>query len=632
VTATALSRLHCKALRMACLILPRLPLLLSSRRRSLSRGTAVITHSAQHTSHAGCDEVAPPAADVSLLREAALQFTKGLVFEGLEHPRERERCVVSTLEDRIYSVCGGGDYVKTARESLSVFTDVAEKDPSLLGRLSRCRFTVFWAGVRTVSFLQALSLLEGGRTDHLKQALSTWPPSGVDKIKSPVSRLRIFIAHAMHSPTPLSPFLYSLIVAPNSPFAEYFCVYPYGVEPGSPDDPAPRVQAELMALARALSEMAQGSSPRTALRNAFPCVALTPAATRTLLELKTPLVERYWSENLCSPLELLRYAQIKAMLPNDRPFVSDCVGLLSTLLLPKSICSTAAEEDYWLRAARFVVERLPEQSAFSRFYDEEEEEAIDLELLLANAQTVEWWQLNDWQDVLEHCCPVLCDLAFYLSSKFQAACADGSEPPPGFAPWAGMTLRTLGARAVAHCGAAPLGDLMNGRMPQTWPSASASQLASIREGSGEWEGEALWTAIHVVCTCDTAGESTVPGTWRAHRLITVAEVRREGFVQNNCLATWSSGDSDANYELWSLRFSAADGAPLPSEAIERVTVLLRKVASSEPDGRPEFIVGEARGRINMSVHRGALNALVGPWAAASGITLVAPRRCSKLYL
>ena len=77
--------------------------------------------------------------------------------------------------------------------------------------------------------------------------------------------------------------------------------------------------------------------PRAALRAAFPRLALTPAATRTLLELKTPFVKRdRTGETLCSPMGMLRFAQVKAMILSSpsargsRKFSSgSCVAQLS---------------------------------------------------------------------------------------------------------------------------------------------------------------------------------------------------------------------------------------------------------------------------------------------------------------
>lgn len=142
----------------------------------------------------GGEEVpAPTPSCEALLREAALQFTRSLPFEGYAlHPRQRERRIFELLEHRIGALRGEAvrdSYASfgIAIEHLAVIGEVAEKDASLLGRLgSRNEFRVSWEAVRAVSFLQALFLKERGGASHLKQALSTWPPSGCDNIKSGV--------------------------------------------------------------------------------------------------------------------------------------------------------------------------------------------------------------------------------------------------------------------------------------------------------------------------------------------------------------------------------------------------------------------------------------------------------------
>ena len=539
-----------------------------------------------------------------------MQFTSNLPYQGVTTWRpcpKREKRVFRTLLTSFEEMfCSGGSTAwRRTRERMCVYREVAERDASLLGSLMRngTALRLNWNAIRAVAFLEAWCQRE---ERSLKQALLTWPPEGVDdQLKGRSARLHAFIAHTLGYPSHrLPPFLFQNVVSEDSALLNF------GLDPGG-------------AFLAAFTEMMRGVSPRQALRSHFPRLALTPAATRCLLELPMVRVRQescppHNFQYLRSPLAVLRYAQFAALLPQrDEPFSTAFVGLLSFHLLPHSVCATGAEEDFWLRAARFIVHRMP-PPALSPNEDEDERPPVnlfDLEQLLSNAQLDFDSAEEDFPDW-----PALCDVAFWLHCKYRdAEKAGGGAVPPGFAPWAGMTLRSLSARAESYREvSAPMDDIRHWRLPLAWP---ATRFAGVGVESHKWEGEVLCSEFPTY----SAGEAreTLPGTWRAYRLASAEEVQAEGHAQMNCLRHLHYDPTHDSSVYWSLRFTPAAEArpPLPPGALDRVTVQLRPFPGCTADDEGSFTLREARAKMNVSVPRGAMDALLAQWQRASGLSI-----------
>ena len=472
-----------------------------------------------------------------------------------------------------------------AIDCLSALAAVAERDVSLLGSLSggNDELRVHWPGVRAVAVLHAFHVREGR---EMQPALNTWPPEGVTKLSSRSKRLEAFIAHtlglASSSPLRLPPFLFQTITHASSPLNQFS---------SSKTD-----QRFGDAVARILG----GDSPREAFRDAYQQrLALTPAATRALLELTSTRTRLSWE----APLSLLRVAQIDAMLPKSHKLPHDFVALRAKYLLPPTLCKTAAEDAYFQRAAHWILQRLPDPGKGSC---DRAPDIFSLECTLRDAQVdMEAAALAypSW--------PALADAAFFLHHKYEAANAKGGgSVPEGFAPWAGMTLRTLSARAEAYRASVPLRERRQWRLPLYSRSGRFSDA---------WEGDlSIMRDVRV----------SVTGTWRAQELTTEAAIKSEGAAQRNCLRTMGRTPGKP-YDYWSLQFTPGPGQTLPSggRVMDRLTVELKCVDADEAHGT--FHLEQIKARENASVHVPSLLPLLERWQAASGITIsFVPRHLS----
>jgi hypothetical protein len=595
VLAARLSRKKTTAMSIAAWMLWRMASLLrvTPLLGMCARRRAPVRAAAKHTSaqSGGSSEGAPSPSDNAALTAELRHFSEQLLLrydDRLGSPYDRrENRVLETFQSCIGSVGGPSPHTRSelTRDGFLILQAVAERHASLLGTLAKDgtaqgrSLRLDSRGVRAVAFCYAWLLRE--QRDMLK-ALETWPPE-----KLPARRayqLESFVTHMLSFPRPptsrLPPFIYQNIVA-DSPLTR-----------GLDSERARRFVAAVT------SVLSGASSPREAFRTSFEHLVLTPAATHALLEMSAANAKVDWKED---PVTLLRAAQVAAMMPPGKRFSQSFIALLAKHLMPPMLCATAAEEDYWLRSARFVVKRLPEvDETHATEADADTPDVFSLKSTLRDAQA----DIKRAAKLYTNW-PALCDLAFWLHCKFQSAIADDRAPPPGFAPWAGMTLRTLCCRAEANRAAAPFSVRRSWRLPL---------YARNGRFSDTWEGELRRGRFD---------ENPVPGTWRAVELSSIAAIRKEGEAQRNCLR--SLGGISSRRFYWSLRFmprdaAAAEAAGADALKGDRVTVQL--VCRGDVDAVPMLCAVEQRKlKRNKDIDLEVWRDLLAQWKRASGIHL-----------